>query len=748
MSVDRPTYDELKAKCEGLQQQITRFSVVEQDLVNTRDSLDRELARFKAIESFTKRAIHATSLREFAVITVESVIEAFEVECSALFTYDKAGNSLKVSAALGIGEFEAEYPLDMDWMAARGLLKEGACAFIEQPYPKDPWGSLGLCQVIYTPYYGNGGDLRGFVLGGRSARKQVYYDEIKEELIPSFTVFAQQMSTLLHKLESHEYLERRVREQTAELIAANAKLTKANEYLQREITERKRAEEALRESGKRLRAITNTATDAIVLMDNDGKISYWNSAAEKTFGYRSNEVLGKELHLFLAPQEFYDIYKKRFREFKKTGEGPAAGKTLELTAIKKDGTKFPIEVSVSSMEISGKWHAAGIIRDITKRKKMEEELFRVQKLESIGVLAGGIAHDFNNILMGIQGYASLMLMGIDSSHPHYDQLQGIKKQVQSGARLTSQLLGYARKGKYEVKPVSLNRLVEETSETFGRTRKEITIHRALHQDLFAIEADRGQIEQVLLNLYVNAAAAMPGGGSLILKTMNTTHEDIKGDVYDPKSGNCVLLTVTDTGIGMDKKTQKRIFEPFFTTKEMGRGTGLGLASVYGIIKAHSGYIDVESEKGHGTTFSIYFPATEKKVQKSDETTEQFIKETSTVLLVDDEEIILEVGKEMLEAVGYRVLTARSGKEAVEIYKKYSSKIDIILLDMIMPGMNGGEVYDRIKETNPDIKVLLSSGYSIDGQATEILERGCNAFIQKPFDMNELSGKIMEILEKK
>jgi CheY-like chemotaxis protein len=262
-----------------------------------------------------------------------------------------------------------------------------------------------------------------------------------------------------------------------------------------------------------------------------------------------------------------------------------------------------------------------------------------------------------------------------------------------------------------------------------------------------MEADPGQIEQVLWNLYVNAADAMPSGGDLILKTMNVTDKDIKGKLYDPKPGNYVLLTVTDTGAGMDKKTMERVFDPFFTTKEMGRGTGLGLASAYGIMKAHGGYIDVGSKKGQGSTFSICLPASDKEVPKAVKSAERFTEGSGTVLLVDDEEVILEVGQELLETMGYRVLLARNGKEAVEVYEMNRDNIDIVVMDMVMPKMGGGEAYDRMKEINPDIKALLSSGFSIDGEASEILERGCDGFIQKPFAMKDLSRKISEILER-
>ncbi len=380
-----------------------------------------------------------------------------------------------------------------------------------------------------------------------------------------------------------------------------------------------------------------------------------------------------------------------------------------------------------------------------ERKKLETQLRQAHKMEAIGTLAGGIAHDFNNLLMGIQGNISLMLLDIDPTHPHYERLRNIQKQVQSGARLTSHLLGYARKGRYEVKPIDLNQLLEETSETFGRTRKVITIRRELAEDLFSIEADNRQIEQVFLNLFVNAADAMSGGGDLILKTMNVTHKDIKDKPYDPKPGNYVLLTVTDTGKGMDEETMERIFDPFFTTKEMGRGTGLGLASAYGIIKGHRGYIDVQSKQGQGTTFSVYLPASERKAWKAVRTAEQSIEGTRTVLLVDDEDVILGVAQALLEAMGYRVLIARDGKEAIDVYRKNWGDIDIVLLDMVMPNIGGGEAYDRMKGINPNVKVLLSSGYSIDGEATEILNRGCDGFIQKPFSINQLSEKIGEIL---
>jgi len=380
-----------------------------------------------------------------------------------------------------------------------------------------------------------------------------------------------------------------------------------------------------------------------------------------------------------------------------------------------------------------------------EKSKLQERLQQAQKMEAVGTLAGGVAHDFNNLMMGILGNVSLMLYGINYSHPHYEKLKNIEDAIQRSTKLTSQLLGYARKGKYEVKPINLNQIAEESSETFGRTRKEITIHKEFAEDLFALEADENQIQQVLLNLYINAADAMPGGGDLYLKTLNVTHKEMEDKPYNPKPGSYVFLKVTDNGIGMDNQIIERIFDPFFTTKKMGQGTGLGLAAVYGIIKGHGGFVDVESKKGRGTAFSIYLPASDKKIPKTVKTPDQAVKGSETILFVDDEEMVSNISSQILKRFGYTVLEAKSGRDAIEIYRG-AHNIDLVILDMIMPEMGGGETYDRLKGINPDIKVLLSSGYSIDGQAEEILGRGCDGFIQKPFSIKELSQKLREILD--
>jgi signal transduction histidine kinase len=461
--------------------------------------------------------------------------------------------------------------------------------------------------------------------------------------------------------------------------------------------------------------------------------------------------VGKHQQILHPPEEVEGEFSRTFKEHLKEKEGQA----LEAQVLTKNGEKRDVSIKANVFVLKGKNVLQGTFRDITDHKRAEEErkeleaqLQQAQKMEAIGVLAGGIAHNFNNLLMAIQGNVSLMLFDIDSTHPHYEFLTTIKDDIKDGAQLARQLLGYARKGKYFPEPINLNELVETISGAIGGTRRDIHIHRELVEDLYAIEADQSQIEQVLMNLFLNAADAMPGGGDLILKTANATDTDMGGQAYDVKPGNYVQFTVTDTGRGMDKETQERIFEPFFTTKEMGRGTGLGLASVYGIIKGHAGYIDVDSGPGRGTTFTIYLPATDEEVEKTIEPAQQMVKGNGTILLVDDEDRVIDVGTKVLKKLGYTVLEARSGKEAIEIYKENKDKIALVLLDMVMPHMGGGEAYDKMKEINPKVKVLLSSGYDIDSEAKEILARGCDAFIQKPYGMQGLSVRIREILDKK
>jgi two-component system, cell cycle sensor histidine kinase and response regulator CckA len=287
-------------------------------------------------------------------------------------------------------------------------------------------------------------------------------------------------------------------------------------------------------------------------------------------------------------------------------------------------------------------------------------------MEAIGTLAGGLAHDYNNLLMGILGNVSLILMELESTNPLYSRLKDIEQYVQNGADLTKQMLGFARGGKYKVKLTDINEMLKESANMYSQTKKEITINSKYQENVWAVEVDKGQINQVFINLYVNAWQSMPGGGDLYLETKNVVLDDSYIRPFNIVSGKYVRISVTDTGVGMDEATKKRIFDPFFTTKEMGRVSGLGLASVYGIIKNHSGIVNVYSEIGEGSTFNIYLPASEKTVTKEIKPSNNILKGKETILLVDDEEMIVNVGREFLEKLGYNTMISYSGKEAIEI----------------------------------------------------------------------------------
>jgi len=531
-----------------------------------------------------------------------------------------------------------------------------------------------------------------------------------------------------------------------ETLAGSAAIAIENARLyekgQKEIATRKKTEEALRESENRYRTVLEANPDSVIVYDMEGRVTYLNPTFTRIFGWSLEERLGKKMDIFVPEEDWPNT--KRMIEKVLAGENVSGIETHRYT---KAGDIIPVSISGAIYNDRDGNPAGSVvnIRDISEQKKLEAQIQQSQKMEAIGTLAGGIAHDYNNLLMGILGNVSLISLDFDSSHPYYKKLKNIEKYVRSGADLTKQLLGFAKGGKYEVKPVDINDLLEKSSEMFSRTRKEIRIHRKYQKDIWSVEVDLSQIEQVLLNLYVNAGQAMPGGGSLYLQTENVTLNENYVRHFSAKKGDYVKMSVKDTGVGMDENTIKRIFDPFFTTKNRSRGTGLGLASAYGIIKNHGGIINAHSMIGQGSTFDVYLPASPKKIVQKEELNREALKGSETVLLIDDEDIIIDIGGQILERLGYRTLMARSGEEAIEIYQANKNEINIVILDMIMPDMGGGETYDRLKKINPEIKVLLSSGFSIDGQASEIINRGCNAFIQKPFNVEQLSRKIRGIL---
>ncbi len=504
----------------------------------------------------------------------------------------------------------------------------------------------------------------------------------------------------------------------------------------------RKQEEALRESEEKYRLLVENANDAIFVAQDD-VVKYANPSTLRITGYSGEELTQIPFVNLIHPEDRDMVFGRYIRGLK----GERVTSNYSFRSINKTGEELWLQINSVLISWEGKPAILNFVRDTSAEKRLEAQLMDIRKMEALGTLAGGIAHDFNNLLMGIQGRTSLMLMDTDFSQKHYEDLKGIEDIVKRAAGLNNQLLGFARKGKYQVNPTDLNKLVHNTSQMFGRTNKDVRINTKFQEDLWTVEVDRSQIEQVLFSLFFNSHDAMPGGGELDLQTENVTLDESLTEPDQLTAGKYVKMSVTDTGVGIDETIRERIFEPFFTTKRMGRGTGLSLASAYGIIKNHSGMIHVYSKKDEGTTFSIYLPASEKEVIEQKALPEEIFRGTETVLLVDDEDMIIDIGEKILKMMGYEVITARSGREALKLYKENQAKIDLVVLDMIMPGMSGGETYDRLKGINPNVKVLLSSGYSMDGQASEILKRGCSGFIQKPFRMSHLSQIIREILDK-
>lgn len=519
-----------------------------------------------------------------------------------------------------------------------------------------------------------------------------------------------------------------------------------------DITERVLAKEGLKESEEKYRTILESMEEAYFEVDLSGNLTFFNDALSKMTGYTRKELEGMGNREYTSAK----TAKKMFHVFNKVYNTGVSADISNYEVIRKTGESVFLELSASLLKDKNGQPIGfrGIVRDNTQRRRAEKEkrelehqLQQALRIEAIGTLAGGIAHDFNNLLTGIQGNLSIMKLNRTSFDQEYERIELMEGLVKSGAELTKQLLGFAMGGKYIVKTCDLNEIIDSSLKMIDRTKKYITIRKIFQEDLWTVDIDKGQIEQVLLNLYVNAAHAMPEGGQMAIVTKNRAIDSVKAKKLDLKAGSYIKISVSDTGIGMDKKTLDRIFEPFFTTKEMGRGTGLGLASAYGIIKNHKGKISVCSKIGAGTTFDIYLPASMKEKSCDDLPQEKIFTGTETILFIDDEAPVRAVGNEILRELGYIVITAESGKKAIEIYKEHSDAIDMVILDMIMPEMGGSETFAALKKINPDIKVLLASGYSMDEHTEKIIKNGSANFIQKPFSLPDLSQMLHIVLGK-
>lgn len=523
-----------------------------------------------------------------------------------------------------------------------------------------------------------------------------------------------------------------------------------------DITDRHAAMEALRVSEAKFRTVGTSAPDALILINDAGLAEYWNPAAERMFGFSAAEMQGTNVHRKILPAGILDRYEPAFRVFQNTGRGDALGNIVELVGKRKDGSEFPVEITVNAIPVMDKYWAAAVIRDITDKKRAEEERLTLQeqltqalKMEAVGRLAGGVAHDFNNLLTTILGYSELVLSRLPQEDPLRVELREIRKAGERAASLTQQLLAFSRKQIVQPRIVDINAVVHEAQHMLGRLIGEnIRILYNLAPDLGRVKIDPHQIDQVLLNLAVNARDAMPLGGTLTISTSNTrlSAEDIPASSGAPP-GAYIMLSVADTGVGMSAETRSRLFEPFFTTKDKGKGTGLGLAMIYGIAKQNGGTICVHSEPGRGSEFRFYLPPTSDAAEATGpEAPAATPTGVETVLLVEDEAMVRRLTQRMLLRLGYHVLEADGINEAIRICTEHSEPIHLLLTDIVMPGMSGIELYTSLREIRAEMTALFMSGYSEDAILRHgILVEGTE-FIQKPFTMDALAHRLRKALE--
>jgi two-component system, cell cycle sensor histidine kinase and response regulator CckA len=506
----------------------------------------------------------------------------------------------------------------------------------------------------------------------------------------------------------------------------------------------KRNEQALRRSEARYRSLVQSSVYGIYRSSLEGRFLDVNPALITMLGYGSAEevlLLDPERDIFSHPEE----HGRLIDEFRRTGRLDG----IEVKWKRKDGSA--VTVRISGRAVSSADEPADVLEaiaeDVTDRRALEDQFRQAQKMEAVGRLAGGVAHDFNNLLMVISGYAEVILTDLKFDHPLREKAFAIQQASDRATTLTRQLLAFSRKQLLELKVVDVNAIVADMERLLRPLIGEnVALTARLAPEAGHTRADAGQLEQVLMNLVVNAKDAMPNGGKLTIQTQNVSvDEGHRGQTFI-RPGNYVMLSVSDTGTGMDKETQSRIFEPFFTTKEKGKGTGLGLSTVYGIVKQSGGYVMVQSEEGRGTTFQIYLPraegTTEKQAAPVPGTT---VGGTETVLLVEDEESVRQLVRDTLEARGYKVVEAQDGEVGLAAANRYEGKIDLVITDVVMPGLSGRELVERLAKTRPETKVLYLSGYTEDAVISEGTLGSGTAFLQKPFTLQNLSKKVREVL---
>ncbi|HKC11225.1 MAG TPA: PAS domain S-box protein [Vicinamibacteria bacterium] len=516
--------------------------------------------------------------------------------------------------------------------------------------------------------------------------------------------------------------------------------------------ERRQAESAQRRSEGRMKSVLDAALDAVVGMDAQGLVISWNPRAADIFGWSGSEAVGRRLADLIIPPRYREAHTEGLARFLATGEGSVIGRRIELSALRRNGTEFPVELTITVLREGDALFFNAFVADITERKHLETQLLQSQKIESVGRLAGGVAHDFNNLLGVITGYGELLNKRMPDEPQLKRYVSDILKAADRAAGLTRQLLAFSRKQVLQPLVLDLNTVVGEMEKMLRRLiGEDVQLVTVFADRLQPVQADPGQIEQVLMNLAVNARDAMPRGGRLTIETANVDL-DVAYARSRPgvKPGLHVMLAVSDTGHGMDPEVMGHIFEPFFTTKEAGKGTGLGLATVHGIVKQSGGHLFVYSEPGHGTTFKVYLPCLEDAETGVETPTVPEAgpqRGSEAILLVEDEESLRSIVREILEASGYTVMEARHAGHALEIAEEHRTPIHLLMTDVVMPGMSGSELAVRLAASHAETRVLYMSGYTDDAVVLHGVLAADVAFLQKPFTAEALAKKVREVLDR-
>jgi PAS domain S-box-containing protein len=524
----------------------------------------------------------------------------------------------------------------------------------------------------------------------------------------------------------------------------------------RDITNQRLTEAALQESQQTVLALFENAAQGILWVNPAGRILSFNAMAEKMFGYRREEIVGKILRTLL-PEKLGDVHEQHRRRYFENPRSRPMGLGLDLVARRKDGTEFPVEISLSHVPTASGTLAVAFVNDVSERRraeverqKLERTLEHATKMEAVGRLAGGIAHDFNNLLTALSGFAEVVLDELPEDHMLYEGAKETLKTCQRATTLVRRLLAVSRRQMLQPEVIDLNSKIAEIEKILRSVLGEdIELLVKLQAELGFVRADQSQIEQVILNLVVNARDAMPTGGRLIIATERVDVEEGFQDHHlGLKPGPYVMISVSDTGTGMDRETLKHIFEPFFTTKEKGKGTGLGLATVYGIVSQSEGRIWAYSEPGQGTTFRIYLP----RITRTGETEAVSVPPepaslgSETVLVVEDERAVRLVAVGNLRKAGYQVLEAGDGEEALRLASAHEGPIHLVLSDVLMPGIHGPELVKRLEESRPGIRALFMSGHADDALLHHGILEGGLSFLEKPFTRQELTKKVREVLD--